>query len=286
MNLSQPYDTYDHEVFDSQMANIAFRLSQTTPQKFGKWQATDVSASDAHDMHELLNVGFSIGVPTSALRWKRMIHPNLPWADEHFRERVSGAPMNPGESYKNWPWYKGGVEDHKQTGIFSHTYMERYWPKWAGDGWQTTPAEDGRYNKGIRWAYGDLGDVITLLEREPLTRQAYLPVWFPEDTGAVHGERVPCSLGYHFMIRDNELHCWYAMRSCDFIRYLRDDIYLTGALMQYIVDKLNADKDEWDQGEKLLSPGTLHMTISSLHCFRGDAMKLDEVMNGKFDWNL
>ena len=31
------------------------------------------------------------------------------------------------------------------------------------------------------------GDVIDLLEREPFTRQAYLPIWFPEDTGAFHG---------------------------------------------------------------------------------------------------
>jgi hypothetical protein len=72
--------------------------------------------------------------------------------------------------------------------------MERYWPKyinWAQD----EEPQDAMF--GIRYNYGDLNDVVDLLARSPATRQAVLPVWFPEDTGAVHGERVPCS---HFSI--------------------------------------------------------------------------------------
>ena len=66
--------------------------------------------------------------------------------------------------------------------------------------------------------YGDLDDVVTLLTNDPLTRQAFLPMWFPEDTGVVHGTRVPCSLGYHFMQRDGRLSITYYIRSCDIVR--------------------------------------------------------------------
>jgi hypothetical protein len=60
--------------------------------------------------------------------------------------------------------------------------------------------------------------------REPFTRQAFLPIWYPEDTGSVHGERVPCTIGYHFIRRGDWVHVVYYIRSCDFFRHFRDDI--------------------------------------------------------------
>src|SRR5262245_41328374 len=252
-------------------------------------------------------------VPDSQGALEREVKPNMPWAEDHFIERVGGRPLNPGEQYKNWPWFAGNVPVHmgitepwvsetdwayvagvvmgegtidnskgkprlhiyqkdrefledirrrikvgriscrEQTsqlksngpicvlcvtnkqeiewvlthllpylsgekrvkagqGLilisdrpdhgnekdliseprFSHTYMTRYWPKGLSTGIEFTP--------------GDLMDIARLLVREPYTRQAYLPVWFPEDTGAVEEQRVPCSLGYHFMLRDFKLH--------------------------------------------------------------------------------
>src|SRR3546814_17811567 len=78
--------------------------------------------------------------------------------------------------------------------------------------------------------------------RSPYTRQAYLPVWFPEDTGSASGQRVPCTLGYQFLIRETPagkvLHIIYNMRSCDFMRHLADDIYMTIRLAQWMPDQL------------------------------------------------
>lgn len=258
----------------SPFTHMARILLGVTPRKLGRWQAVDVSSSDAHDMHEMMNVHIEVAVPSNRFDLAEMVEPNLPWAEDHFLERVGGEPVNPGEQFRHWPWYRGGVEDHKANGQFSHTYMERYWPKRANPEeiaqvtTLTTPTE---VNVGIRYAYGDLMDVVNLLIREPHTRQAYLPVWFPEDTGAVHGGRVPCSIGYHFMMRDGYLHCWYAMRSCDYVRYLRDDIYLTGRLMQWVCDRVNA------RARDCIRPGMLHMTISSLHAFRGDNFRLTQL---------
>jgi len=119
-------------------------------------------------------------------------------------------------------------------------------------------------HKGIRFDYGDLGDVIDLLEKEPFTRQAFLPIWFPEDTGVTHGERVPCTIGYHFMRRDKFFHISYFIRSCDYIRHFRDDIYLAIRKLMWILDEL---KKRDPEGWKNVVPGYYSMHIISLHCF-------------------
>ena len=144
---------------------------------------------------------------------------------------------------------------------FAHTYPERMWPKYAG---YIIPGQP-LVQKGIRFFYGDLEDVVNLLIKSPGTRQAFLPIWFPEDTGVVHGERVPCTLGYHFMIRNGKLQITYYMRSCDLIRHFQDDVYMAGRLAQWVRDQLNnhLHNTVYDVGE-------LVMHIVSLHCFEGD----------------
>jgi hypothetical protein len=237
-----------------------------------------------HATPELRHVALQIPMPDTIEGTQAAFVPNLPWAEHHFVERVSGQPLNPGEQYKNWPWARGNVDQHRTQGAaFSHTYMERYWPKFAMVG-ETAP--NGRQifvpHMGIRFEYGDLDDVIEQLRKDPLTRQAYLPVWFPEDTGAVPGERVPCTLGYHFMISPvqfgsgpsdlfYQLDVDYFIRSCDFVRHFRDDIYLTVRLAQWLRNQVLAIEDVVPE----LEMGDLHMWIGSLHCFEGDRAKLE-----------
>jgi thymidylate synthase len=121
--------------------------------------------------------------------------------------------------------------------------------------------------KGIRFEYGDFGDVIDLMEREPFTRQAFLPIWFPEDTGTVHGERVPCTIGYHFMRRGDNIHIVYYIRSCDYIRHFRDDVYMACRKLMYVLDTLKErDPERWDH----VKPGYFAMHITSLHCFNSE----------------
>lgn len=276
--------------FEIDVCLLASELLEQEPMHTGEWQSMDTSASTRHATYELMNFVLDRRVPESIAELQTAISPSTPWAENHFRERVGGEPLNPGEEYKNWPWYKGNVETHKPNGQFSHTYMERFWPKLANPD-ETMVFRSGRpaeMNVGIRFAYGDLQDVVWLLIKSPLTRQAYLPVWFPEDTGAVHGQRVPCSLGYHFMIRDGFLNCWYTMRSCDLIRHFRDDVYLAARLMQWMCKQYNGREFGDDtplkigeeapvKGASLLKPGNLHMTVSSLHAFTGDQSTLERM---------
>lgn len=239
-----------------------------------QWQSRDIRDKPEMMTREVLFFSFRVAVMGENLAaLAKDIGPNLPWADDHFHERVGGEPLNPGVQWAKWPWGHSAKTFQDQNGLFSHTYMERFWPKFAnwtlggrlGDN-DERPAEA---HGGIRYAYGDLNDVVEHLAKHPLSRQAYLPVWFPEDTGVAHGERVPCTLGYHFIMRDNYLHTRYDIRSCDLVRHFQDDVYLAVRLKLWLLHRLRELDPMW----KKVSPGFFTMHITSLHAFKNDVHK-------------
>jgi len=271
MAIDNPRPSYLH---------LASDLLEQKPVHTGEWQAMDTRASSMHETYELEDV---------SLVWDQV--PDDPsgaipavdtaWAREHFAERVSGLPLNPSPSHLRWPYAVRGNADHiDQNSVFDHTYPERFWPKHAG--W---PIGENRVRSGmmgIRFHYGDLNDVVSLLLRNPLTRQAYLPIWFPEDTGAGfandpelakfgHGElnRVPCTLGYHFMQRGGYLSMRYYIRSVDFYRHLSNDVYFAVALMRWVCAELKR-RTERAPIQLGIRPGKLVMHIANLHAFTGD----------------
>jgi hypothetical protein len=238
------------------------------------WQGVDISSKPDMAMYESLHLGFSVVLDGEDLRdYRADIQPNLPWADDHFEERVCGAPINPGVQWTRWPYGHSASKFLDANGQFNHNYMERYWPKQAGKvDVATTHADTFKdlvdpigVNCGIRYDYGDLDDVVELLVRDPLTRQAYLPVWFPEDTGG-GDKRAPCTIGYHFMMRNERLYVDYHIRSCDFVRHFRDDLYLTVRLLLWVLDRCREKNSMW-WGVK---PGKFIMVIDSLHMFAND----------------
>lgn len=269
-------------------ARLVSDLLDTKPIQVGEWQAMDVSKSDLHKTHELEDV---------TLVWESLPHQlnqvmpfiDIAWANEHFDERVCGQPLNPAPSHERWPYAVGGNQRHMNaaetitsapgTGyVFDHTYPERFWPVYAGEkGPAPEVPNSWPGHRGIRFEYGDLFDVADLLARSPLTRQAYLPIWFPEDTGATEGQRVPCTLGYHFMQRGGKLSMRYYLRSCDIYRHLSNDVYFAARLLDWMCDKV------WELTENSRTPvhfrrGSLTMHISSLHAFVGDKSKINDRM--------
>jgi len=170
-----------------------------------------------------------------------------PRADVHFDERTGGEPLNPPPSHTMW---LKDTDDYLSGEAFSHSYPERMW----------TPPLDG-----IRFKYGNLDTAVDLLKKEPLTRQCYIPMWFPEDlVAAVDGQRVPCSFGWHFMVRGGELHCSYHMRSCDVVRHLHNDLFFANALGLWLIEQAGLDCEI----------GYLHFSSTSLHCFANDRYAL------------
>lgn len=241
------------KILISELAHKLYVLGHSSTTE--KWQG-----KQGREMQELLNICFTVQNHDFV-----EIAPNLPWADEHFKERVSGLPFNPPPSHKIWPFATNINKDFTTEEKFSHTYPERFWPKFAGNFIPTSPS------KGIRFNYGDLNDVIKLLITEPNTRQAYVPIWFPEDTGVIEGQRVPCSIGYQFYIRDSILFCHYTMRSCDFLLHFRDDMYMAIKLMFYIISQMDGYK---------LYIGPLTVSIDNLHCFIEGKEKLVKIWKG------
>lgn len=256
--------------------DFAHRLLAADPVYVGEWQSQK-DVTGANTTYEIRNATFEMQMPEEPHNAASLVGANLPWAEDHFRERVSGEPLNPPPSNAWWPFAQAGNAMHKADEQFSHTYPERYWPKFANIEGTT---DKGRQifvpHVGTRFEYGDLADVVALLQKSPYTRQAYLPVWFPEDTGSASGQRVPCTLGYQFLIREGaagkRLHVTYLMRSCDFMRHFADDIYMTIRLAQWVQQRLQDDDQE--QRFAGMTLGTLHFSAGSLHIFESDRIAL------------
>lgn len=216
-------------------------------------------------MWEAINVTIRAQMPESIIEAAVQIQPNVKWADEHFAERVGGVPLNPPPSHVRWPYAQERNEKFTFDEKFSHTYPERFWPREAGESASRLRNSIMKVNEGIRYQYGDLDFLIEVIRKDPNTRQAFLPIWFPEDLFAAQaGVRVPCSLGYQFIIREGYLHIVYFIRSCDYFRHFRDDIYLAYRLAVWVQNQI-------DTATNL---GTFTMHITSLHCFYPEKNKL------------
>lgn len=255
-----------------------------------RWQGVEIANNPMMVQREMTHV--HIDIPMYGEELELYAHDTgaeLPWCDDHFEERVSGYPMNPGTEWQNWSQTKQsrtGVSGFlDERGKFNHNYMERYWPRFAGQvreptesaqEWRRRFTEQNRSagvppepNRGIMYEYGQLIDVVDLLADDPYTRQAYFPVWFPEDTGG-GSKRAPCTIGYHFLMRDERLDITYHIRSCDLYKHFRNDVYLTIRLLLWVLDKVRKRKPEWND----VKPGRFIMQIGSLHLFKPDWEKI------------
>lgn len=227
-------------------------LLEGKPFQSARWQGKE----NPPVFWEVLNASFEAPMYLTQEEANREIEPQQPWADEHFLERVSGLPMNPPPSAMNWLKKDAAGEYLEEGGKFSHSYPERMWPKGLCE--------------GIRYDIGDLKDVAEMLGQDPTTRQCYVPLWFPEDIIASKmGRRVPCTLGWHFILRDGKLNCLYPMRSCDALRHLHNDLYFANLLTIWMIEHSGIDA----------VPGMLNFHAVNLHCFQNDLPILSKMVN-------
>lgn len=256
----------DMEAWHTIPTAMGMKIKNNPPINRGAVHAQSTVDRPEMATRELHNVIVVYAMPSTMTFAQVYMNPNLPWAEDHFRERIGGEPLNPAPSHNWWPYARAGNAEHTDyRGRFSHTYPERFWPKQANPDeiMQFPNGREAEINVGIRYPYGDLDDVVHNLHQLPFTRQAFLPIWFPEDTYAADaGLRVPCTLGYHFIRNGRDLDCNYFMRSCDLFRFFNDDAYMAVRLVQHICERL-----DW-----VVYPGTLTMFISNLHIFQGDAV--------------
>ena len=200
-----------------------------------KWQGID----SPPEFMEILHADMVAPMYDDPWLASLQLNATQPWADEHHNERVGGEPLNPPPSHTMW--LKDTDKYMANDKAFSHSYPERMW--------------SGGLD-GIRYKTANLLDAANFLKQDPETRQCYVPMWWPEDmTAALQGERVPCSFGWHFMLRGGQLHCSYHMRSCDVVRHLHNDLYFANRLTLWMINKADLDA----------VPGYLHFSSTSLH---------------------
>ncbi len=192
-------------------------------------QDMDVSQDPGYETHELMSYAYSIPHPQDKLPSIITASENPEYVHEEFNERVNIGMKNPGEAWKldEDYWRK-----FLHNGRFSYTYSVR-----------------------MQW----LHEMMQHLHANPTTRQCWLPIWWTQDNMNLGtGVRVPCSLGYHLMVRQDKLHLQYVMRSCDFSKHFEKDVLLALMLQTYISGYLGVDE------------GTFTHTIFSLHAFAKD----------------
>ena len=90
--------------------------------------------------------------------------------------------------------------------------------------------------------------------REEPNRQALLSIWHPSDSAHLGEKEVPCSIAYHFIPRDDELHMVYFMRSLD-IDVWPNDVYLSRYVQGYVAVMCN------------MKVGRIIFMVSCLHVF-------------------
>ncbi|GAI64994.1 unnamed protein product [marine sediment metagenome] len=151
---------------------------------------------------ELTNIAYEVSSP----HLEDLI-PHQPWANVEFEDRMTTGYRNPGNAWKELPEvWEPMMEEHKGSdGLiyksFSYTYNERM--------------------------LHQLGDILQELRYNPNSREAYLAVWNSTvDPKRLSRRRVPCTLGYQFLIRGGKLNVTYIQRSCNFPKHYQDDCYL------------------------------------------------------------
>jgi len=102
--------------------------------------------------------------------------------------------------------------------------------------------------------------IIRELKSKPNTRQAVMTMYDKHNDMLHWGgkDRVPCSLTYQFLLREDKLVLIYNQRSCDFIKFFPSDVWLTVQLLKHVAYKIGKE------------PGQFIHFLGSLHAFAGD----------------
>lgn len=160
------------------------------------------------------------------------LKPHQPWADQEFKDRLSGyaggEALNPGRAWRFLTdiW----VPMMEDSGKFSYTYSER-----MAD--QLLSAEKE-------------------LKRNTNSRESFIGLWdIRNDWSRLSKRRVPCTIGYQFLIRNGLLEITYLQRSCNFFKHYQNDAYLAVKLQQWMAEQVGVEA------------GPFHHWLGSFHIF-------------------
>lgn len=198
-------------------------------------QNKQVKGDDDYETKEIINYSYCL---TNLAKKEYLFladKNSFYWANAEFSERV-GAPgirfKNPGNAWK---------------------LREKIWKEFLNDKGEF----DYTYNQRMSIS---LIKIIEELSNNPDSRQAIISIWNANfDIDGLGGNyRVPCSMYYQVLIRDNRVNLIYNQRSADVVTHFGNDVYLAWRLMDYIASAL------------CINIGYLYHNIGSLHTYKKD----------------
>lgn len=184
-----------------------------------------------------------------------------------FRERVCGKATNPGTAYLH---RKDLWEEYLHNGKFAYTYSERITPQLQ------IILGELRTNPESRQAVVNIhsnicplicgamiktekDDCIKIYDNGHIDLEE---INYVEPSIDLHnrggGGRLPCSMYYQIMVREEKVDLIYTMRSCDFLIHFPVDISLALLLQDWFADSLG------------LATGTFTYFTGSLHAYQKD----------------
>jgi thymidylate synthase len=195
---------------------------------------------------ELIGVSFTIAKPLNGRKemldflFKSDSDRIEKYCMQEHADRTGGIPLNPGNSYKirQDMWQKFIVGEETK---FDYTYSERI--------------------------ESDLETVVQILAEDKHSRQAVLSIWDKSDLDKAGGDtRIPCSLNFQFMIRNNQLYLIYSLRSNDYFGHHAIDIWLAAEMIKYMTNRMK-------EYYPTLKTGSLIYFCSSFHAYNWDLDK-------------
>ena len=199
---------------------------------------------------ELIGVNFVISKPSLGKKdmlkflFKDEADNIEKYCEQEFLDRINREGLNPGNSYKIRLDLWQALMSKKDGDKFDYTYSER-----------------------INYCH-QLDNAIAALKDDIHSRRAMIMIFRPEDTLDSSGfsTRIPCSIDYQFLIRNNKLIVIYHIRSNDYFKHFAIDIWLANALQEYMVEQL---KDVYPN----LKVGSLNYYCGSFHAYNEDLTK-------------
>ena len=196
---------------------------------------------------ELIGVNFVISKPSLGKKdmlkflFKGEADNIEKYCEQEFLDRINREGLNPGNSYKIRLDLWQALMSKKDGDKFDYTYSER-----------------------INYCH-QLDNAIAALKDDIHSRRAMIMIFRPEDTLDSSGfsTRIPCSIDYQFLIRNNKLMVLYHIRSNDYFKHFAIDIWLANALQEYMVEQL---KDVYPN----LKVGSLNYYCGSFHAYNED----------------
>lgn len=192
-------------------------------------QDKHVADDPQYETLELQFYSFSVTAPVP-----KDLSPTQPWADAEFAERISDRNLNPGDAWKLrrdvWAEFLEGRE--RNAGHFAYTYSERLSRRQAQ--WRLGRSGGADEFQGVST---QLEQLVANIRTYPHNRNHLLSIWDRTDLWRVGEHRVPCSIFYHFLLRDGELMMHYVSRSCDIMTHMENDLYLAARLQALVAEQ-------------------------------------------------